>query len=70
MTYKAPTLAELRNLTHSLNKNLDDENLEKIFHYMQLFSQTYEYIDSQSNEFPQIKYPDRTFTFPRARSHF
>ena len=64
MTYKAPTPAELRNLAHSLNRNLDNENLDRIYQYMQLFSQTYEYIDSQANEYPGLIYPERNFTFP------
>jgi amidase len=66
MAFRTPTVEDLQGVASSLGYDLDATTAETIIQFSQGFSDSYRYLDSESDELPEREYPQRSYRWPEA----
>lgn len=66
MSFKPPTVADLQAAASSLGYELDAKTAETIVQFSQGFSDSYRYLDGESDELPERRYAERSYRRPEA----
>jgi amidase len=64
MPFQLPSPDELKNLAADLGQPLDDAGAGLLAQWMQPFREGYRYLESQPDDLPPVRYPQRSFHFP------
>ncbi len=69
MTYKEPSVADVKAVAAALKFDIDDAYAEKLLGFMTPFGDSCKFLDGESDELPVVKYPQRSHHVPAAEDN-
>ncbi|MGH8247521.1 MAG: amidase [Gammaproteobacteria bacterium] len=65
MSFRFPTPADLRSIGSTLGLDLGDDDAKAMCDSMTPLMQGFDFLDRESDELPELKYPERPYKFPQ-----